>query len=232
MAAILEATRLTKTYGAGAQTVHALTDVEVTMHAGELWAVIGPSGSGKTTLLALLAGLLPPTGGDILIDGRSLEEMSERDRTRFRADHIGFVFQANNLLPYLTARENVEVMASISRKSGVRRRANQLLTQLGLDHRADALATDLSGGERQRVAIARALANQPDVILVDEPTANLDTERGERVIHALAEQVHTNDIIGIMVTHDQRMAAYADRVLKIRDGRREVPPPSQPKAPT
>jgi putative ABC transport system ATP-binding protein len=226
MAAILEATHLTKIYGAGEQTVHALTDVDVTMHAGELWAVIGPSGSGKTTLLALLAGLLTPTDGDILIDGRSVRKMSKRDRTRFRADHIGFVFQANNLLPFLTARENVEVMASISHKSGVRHRANELLTQLGLEHRADALATELSGGERQRIAIARALANQPDVILVDEPTANLDTERAEQVIRALAGQVHMNEIIGIMVTHDQRMAAYTDRVLEIRDGRHVVRPAS------
>jgi putative ABC transport system ATP-binding protein len=220
-APLLRVENLSKTFGHGPQAVHAVQDVSFETQPGEFIAIVGPSGSGKTTLLAMLGGLLTPTAGSIHVDGREVTALSERTRARYRRDDVGFVFQANNLLPFLTARENLLVIreiGGISRKDGGRR-AGQLLEELGLTSRGNAIASQLSGGERQRVAIGRALMNDPQIVLVDEPTASLDSERGRAVVQMLLEEVKGREKLGIMVTHDPAMAALTDRTLQMHDGR-------------
>ena len=216
----LEVSSLGKTYGSGRMTVHAVTDANFTIEAGQFIAIVGPSGSGKTTLLSMLGGLLTPTNGTILVNARQVERLKPRERQEYRRDHVGFVFQTNNLLAFLTAKENLLLMNQIG--PGDRRtmneRAGQLLSEMGLASRASALATELSGGERQRVAIARALMRDPDMVLADEPTANLDSELGRRVVRNLVDGVKGRNKIGIMVTHDLSMAALADATLEMRDG--------------
>ncbi len=216
----LEVANLTKTYGSGSNAVHAVIDVSFDVDAGQFVAVVGPSGSGKTTLLSMLGGLLTPTRGSITVNGRSVESLLQRERQQYRRDHVGFIFQTNNLIPFLTARENLLLMFQIG--PGDRRLTNQkadrLLDEMGLRRRANALSTELSGGERQRVAIARALMRDPDVVLADEPTANLDSELGRHVVESLLDSVKERNKIGIMVTHDMNMAALADRTLDMRDG--------------
>ena len=183
-------------------------------------AVVGPSGSGKTTLLAMIGGLLTPTAGSIDVNGRNIAGLGRGEQAAYRRQQVGYVFQANNLLPFLTARENLLLMASITGgdRKLARARADQLLDELDLEKRAHALATELSGGERQRVAIARALMNDPGLVLVDEPTASLDSERGRQVVSSLIEEVKRRGKLGLMVTHDTEMAALADRVLAMHDG--------------
>lgn len=216
---------LSKTYGQGANEVRAVKSVNFRCVAGEFVAIVGPSGSGKTTLLAMIGGLLTPSEGSIEVDGRDISRLSKGEQAAFRRSSVGYVFQANNLLPFLTARENLMVIQSISRgsKKDSEARADRLMEELGLEKRARALASELSGGERQRVAIARALMNDPRFVLVDEPTASLDSERGRQVVESLVEEVKTRDKLGIMVTHDLQMARLADRVLEMHDGElREV----------
>ena len=221
MSVKLEVTGLEKTYGSGRMMVHAVRDANFTVEEGQFIAVVGPSGSGKTTLLSMLGGLLTPTGGKIVVNGNQVEKLSPRERQEYRRDHVGFVFQANNLLPFLTARENLLLMVQIG--PGDRRmmseRADRLLDEMGLIPRAHALATELSGGERQRVAVARALMRDPDIVLADEPTANLDSELGRHVVKSLVSGVKGRNKMGIMVTHDLNMAALADGILEMRDGR-------------
>lgn len=214
----LRVSELTKTFGHGEQTVQAVRGVSFEIWPGEFVAIVGPSGSGKTTLLAMIGGLLTPTSGAIEVRGQDLSTMTRSQLTKFRRQAIGFVFQAGNLLPYLTALENVEVMADITGDRSIRQRSRALLEELGLSTRMNAVATELSGGERQRVAIARALANEPDLMLVDEPTASLDSVRGEQVVKLLAREAHDRSTSAIMVTHDSRIAQIADRILEIRDG--------------
>lgn len=217
----LEVQNVTKVYGSGESAVKAVDDVSFTIQAGEFVALVGPSGSGKTTLLAMLAGLLYPSGGSISIEGRDLSRMPDAERTIFRRQRIGFTFQANNLLPYLTARENVEIMLRLN--GGCKRecshQSRDLLARLGLEHRLGNLPRQLSGGEQQRVAIARALIHNPAVVLADEPTANLDTERAYQVVETFADLIHAHDRAGIMVTHDLRMCVFTDRIIQMQDGR-------------
>jgi putative ABC transport system ATP-binding protein len=209
-----------KTYGSGENEVQAVRGISFVSEPGEFVAIVGPSGSGKTTLLAMLGGLLTPTSGVIEVNGRDIAKLSGRDQAVFRRTTIGYVFQSNNLVPYLTVRENLLVMNAIGGigKREAERRADQLLEELGLTKRRNNLATQLSGGERQRVAIARALMNTPRLVLVDEPTASLDSTRGKQVVTSLIEEVKSRDVVGIMVTHDLDMARMADRVLEIHDG--------------
>lgn len=220
MSATLAVTGLNKIYGSGALAVHAVRDVSFSTEPGDFVAIVGPSGSGKTTLLAMIGGLLRPTSGSIQVRGQEIGRLSDGERARYRRDRVGYVFQANNLVLFLTARENLTIMYEIG--PGSRReatsRADGLLEELGLAGRAHALASQLSAGERQRVAIARALMRAPWLILVDEPTANLDSERGEQVVRSLIAEVKGREKLGIMVTHDARMAALADVVLEMRDG--------------
>jgi putative ABC transport system ATP-binding protein len=221
MTLALEAQSVVKAYPAGGGVVRAVDEVSFSLQRGEFVALVGPSGSGKTTLLAMLAGLLSPTSGSIIIDGQELATMKEAQRARFRRRKIGFTFQANNLVSYLTALENVELMLRLNKEFNAagRKRAKELLGRLGLEERLNALPRQLSGGEQQRVAIARALINQPALVLADEPTASLDTERAFQVVQTLASLVHEQNRAGIMVTHDLRLVEYADRVIQLLDGR-------------
>lgn len=212
---------LNKIYGSGELAVHAVKDVTFSAASEELLAIMGLSGSGKTTLLAMIGGLLTPTSGSIIANGEDLVKASPRRLTEYRRRSVGFVFQANNLVPFLTARENLLLAAAIAgnRGSSARRRADELLEELGMAPRANRLVTQLSGGERQRVGIARAFMNDPRLVLVDEPTANLDSVRGKQVVRSLITEVKSRHKLGIMVTHDMEMAALADRVFVLHDGR-------------
>jgi hemin transport system ATP-binding protein len=220
MANSLETKSVTKIYKTDNSETRAVDGVSMSVANGEFVALVGPSGSGKTSLLAMLATLLKPSDGEIIIDGQSLSKMSDGQRTRFRREKIGFTFQANNLVPYLTALENVELMLHLNGKGNHagRERAKELLARLGLGERLNNLPRQLSGGQQQRVAIARALIHNPALVLADEPTASLDTERAHQVVQTFANLVHEQKRAGIMVTHDLRMTEYADRVIQMMDG--------------
>jgi len=211
---------LAKHYELGQQRIRAVDDVSFAIQPGEFVALVGPSGSGKTSLLAMLAGLLRPSAGRVRIADRDIGELSDRALTRFRRRNIGFTFQANNLLPYLTVLENVMLMLSLNDRAtpGAREWALDLLDQLGLGDRLGNLPSQLSGGQQQRVSIARALIHRPAVVLADEPTASLDTERALQVVRTFGELIHDDRRAGIMVTHDLRMCRHVDRVLLMRDG--------------
>ena len=217
----LEVRTVAKTFGAGAQAVEAVNGISFEVHAGELVSLIGPSGSGKSTLLAMIGALLTPTAGAILIAGDEIGGLSSGDRARFRRDHVGFVFQFSNVVAYLTVRENISLPGSFggADKRAVCDFADELIREFGLEDAVDRRGDRLSGGQQQRVALARALVRDPTLLLIDEPTANLDTARGIQVVEMLAKQIHARGKVGLMVTHDLEMAARADRVLEIRDGR-------------
>ena len=223
MAIALEAQAVVKQYQVGSDVVNAVDEVSLQVRQGEFVALVGPSGSGKTTMLALVAGLLQPTSGTIAIDGQELTTMKEARKARFRRNRIGFTFQANNLVPYLTALENVELMLRLNNRfdSAGRQCAKELLVLLGLEDKLNVLPRQLSGGQQQRVSIARSLINQPALVLADEPTASLDTERAHQVVETLGNLVHEQGSAGIMVTHDLRMVEYADQVVHMLDGRVE-----------
>jgi putative ABC transport system ATP-binding protein len=216
----LETKSVTKTYKSDSGLIRAVDSVSLGVKSGEFVALVGPSGSGKTTMLAMLAALLMPTEGDIFIDGQQLNQLSEAQRAKFRREKIGFTFQANNLVPYLTAQENVELMLRFNGKFNRvgRQRAQELLARLGLGDRLKNLPSQLSGGQQQRVAIARALVHDPSVVLADEPTASLDTERAFQVVETFAGLIHEQNRAGIMVTHDLRLCRYVDRVIQMQDG--------------
>jgi len=217
----LEVKDLVKTFALDGTTINAVDNVSFQVHSGEFVALVGPSGSGKTTMLSILAALLSPTSGQVLIDGHDLSQMNEKRRVKLRRERIGFTFQSNNLIPFLTAQENVEFMLRLNgqgNKAG-RIRSAEILARLGLSDRLHNLPAQLSGGQQQRVAIARALIHNPAVVLADEPTASLDTERAFQVVETFAHLVHENDRAGIMVTHDLRMCQYVDRVLQMQDGK-------------
>ena len=217
----LQAENVVKKYGEGTNAVIAVNEVSFAIQRAEFVALVGPSGSGKTSMLAMLAGLLHPTSGEIVIAGQKLTAMSEAERTRFRGQAIGFAFQANNLVPYLSALENVELMLRLNGKlnGDSKDRARDLLTRLGLGERLRNYPGQLSGGQQQRVAIARALIHESEVVLADEPTASLDTERAFQVVSTFADLIHEQGRAGIMVTHDLRMCRYVDRVIQMVDGR-------------
>lgn len=220
MSVTLEVRDLSKTYGHGEQAVEAVRQASFSTEPGEFVAVVGPSGSGKTTLLAMVGGLLTPTSGAIEVNGRDIAGLTRGEQAAYRRESVGYVFQSNNLLPFLTARENLLVISRITRANGraARQRADQLLEELGLTRRANAVAAELSGGERQRVAIGRALMNDPGLVLVDEPTASLDSARGRQVVESLIHEVKSRGKLGLMVTHDLAMAELADRVIEMHDG--------------
>ena len=217
----LEVKDLVKTFSLDGTTIHAVDHVSFQVRAGEFVALVGPSGSGKTTMLSILAALLSPTSGQVLIDGQDLSRMNEKRRVILRREKIGFTFQANNLIPFLTAQENVEFMLRLNGKADKpgRARSRDLLSRLGLSDRLYNLPAQLSGGQQQRVAIARALIHNPSVVLADEPTASLDTERAFQVVETFADLIHENYRAGIIVTHDLRMCQYVDRILLMQDGK-------------
>jgi len=221
MTAIIETHAVSKIYHSNNMTITAVDRAEVSINAGEFVGLVGPSGSGKTTMLAMLAALLTPTEGQVIIDGQDLAGMSEAQRVDFRRSRIGFTFQANNLVPYLTVLENVELMLRLNNlyTRTSRDKARDLLKRLGLEDRINNLPNQLSGGQRQRVAIARSMIHDPSVILADEPTASLDTQRAYQVTQDYSELIHENGKAGIMVTHDLRMCKYVDKIIQIEDGK-------------
>jgi putative ABC transport system ATP-binding protein len=223
--AVVAARDLTRRYGEGDTAVDALRGVSLEVGRGELTAVMGPSGSGKSTLMHILAGLDRPTSGEVLVDGTSIGKLGDTDLTKLRRRHIGFVFQFFNLLPMLTAEENVLLPLSIAGEKPEREWFATLIDKVGLADRLTHRPAELSGGQQQRVAIARALVSRPTVVFADEPTGNLDSATSEEILHLLRESVDGFGQTTVMVTHDPRAAAIADRILFLADGLivRELP---------
>ncbi|MGE8078749.1 ABC transporter ATP-binding protein [Peribacillus loiseleuriae] len=212
---------ISKVYGDGDTSVKVLDDVSLQVKAGEFVAVVGPSGSGKSTFLSITGALLSPTSGRIIIGDKEINKLSPKKMNQLRLEKIGFVFQSANLIPYLTVQDQLLLISELSgmQNKQAKNRADNLLDRLGLSHRKNHYPESLSGGERQRVAIARAWMNNPDIILADEPTASLDSERGRAVVQMLADEVKLHRKAAIMVTHDKRMLDLCDRVVYIEDGR-------------
>jgi putative ABC transport system ATP-binding protein len=210
---------LRKTYRVGEVDVHALRGVDLDVQPGEFVSVVGPSGSGKSTLFHIVGGLTPPTSGTILIAGRDLLGMSEAERTELRKTSVGFVFQKYNLLPTLTARDNIEIARDIASRNGpLDPEFLEMLKLLGIESRLDHKPRALSGGEQQRVAIARAIVNRPAILLADEPTGNLDTENSNAVLALLRGLNERAGQTILMITHNPEAASYGDRIVRMRDG--------------
>lgn len=212
---------ISKVFGDGDTQVKVLDQVSLQVKAGEFVAVVGPSGSGKSTFLSIAGALLTPSSGQILIGGKELSQLSPKHLNRIRLEKIGFMFQSSNLIPYLTVRDQLLLIAELTRKKKkeAERKADELLDRLGLSHRKNNYPESLSGGERQRVAIARAWMNNPEIILADEPTASLDSERGRTVVEMLADEVKRSQKAAVMVTHDKRMLDLCNRIVYIEDGK-------------
>ncbi|MCC9022887.1 ABC transporter ATP-binding protein [Bacillus nakamurai] len=210
-----------KVFGDGDSSVKVLNKVSLEVKAGEFVAVVGPSGSGKSTFLSIAGALLSPTNGRIIIDGKDISKLSEKKMNRIRLEKIGFVFQSSNLIPYLTVHDQLLLIPKLAGNFNkkAKQRAVDLLERLDLGHRSNSYPQSLSGGERQRVAIARAWMNDPEIILADEPTASLDSERGRSVVKMLADEVKLREKSAIMVTHDKRMLDLCDRTVFIEDGK-------------
>lgn len=217
---VLRASHLTKTYQMGSVEVHALREVDFEVTHGEFVAIMGPSGSGKSTLLHLLGGLDNPTAGEIILAGQKLSELGDDDITRVRRKKVGFIFQFYNLLPTLSAAENVALPLLIDGQSAAKYQddIDDLLTMVGIGARGDHRPDQLSGGEQQRVAIARAFVNQPEIVLADEPTGNLDSKSGAAILELLQRACKQMQATIVMVTHDPRAASYADRIVFLKDG--------------
>jgi putative ABC transport system ATP-binding protein len=220
---VLEARDVRKVYGEGEARVEALRGVDVGIQPGEMVAIMGRSGSGKSTLLSMLGGIDSPTTGEVLLEGVNLASLTDDQRTLMRRQRIGFIFQSFNLLPILTAEENVSLPLELDGVSSAdaRRRAQEVLELVGMSGRRDHIPSTLSGGEQQRVAVARALVIQPALLLADEPTGNLDSVNGQRLIHMLRNLVDERQQTIVMVTHDPSVAAKADRVIHLSDGQVE-----------
>ncbi len=219
---VLDMRDVRKVYTSGGDEIVALDHATVQVDHGEIVALLGPSGSGKTTLLSIAGGLLTATAGSVVVGGHDISGYNAKQLTDFRRSNVGFVFQAVNLVPFLTAEENLLVVDELGggkRGKQAKGRARQLLDELGLGHRLKNLPGQLSGGERQRVAIGRALFNNPKLVLFDEPTSALDTKIGEQVMELIQAEMKARDTAAIIVTHDTRMTHYADRTLHIVDGR-------------
>ena len=216
---MIELRGVSKTVQSGDHALTILQPLDLSVPAGQCLAIIGPSGSGKSTLLGLIAGLDSPSGGSILIDGTDITRLDEDALARLRGEKIGFVFQVFHLVPSLTALENILVPMEIAGRRDARRRAQTLLDEVGLHDRGHHYPSQLSGGEQQRTAIARALANDPPLILADEPTGNLDTSNGRHILDLLVQMKRARGATLVLVTHDRSVAAIADVQLMLRDGR-------------
>jgi len=215
---MLQARQLSKEYQSGDHRLAVLRDVSFTVPDGAFVAVVGPSGSGKTTLLGLLAGLDVPTHGSVLLDGEDLTRLSEDRRAQLRGAKVGFVFQSFQLIPTLTALENVQVPLELRGDAGAPARARELLARVGLGDRVDHFPNQLSGGEQQRVAIARAFSNAPRLLFADEPTGNLDSETGARIVELLETLNRESGTTIVLVTHDLSLARRAQRIIRLADG--------------
>lgn len=227
MQPVIAVRQVTKMYAEGAAGTYALRGVDLDVHAGELLMLVGPSGSGKTTLLSIMGCILTASSGSVRLAGREIVGLREKDLPAIRLEHIGFVFQGFNLFPTLTAGENVELMLDLKGVSGTvaRRRAQELLDQVGLAGKYGSFPADMSGGQKQRVAIARALAGEPGIILADEPTAALDSHTGRNVMEMMSELAHKRGRAVVIVTHDSRVLSFADRIVRIEDGAIAAPDP-------
>jgi putative ABC transport system ATP-binding protein len=216
---MLVARNLSKEYRSGDNRLTVLRDVNFAIPQGAFVAIVGPSGSGKTTLLGLLAGLDTPSTGQVILDGSDMTAMDEDQRARLRGEKVGFVFQSFQLIVTLTALENVQVPLELRGESGAGDRARELLRRVGLGDRLDHFPTQLSGGEQQRVAIARAFANSPRILFADEPTGNLDSDTGSRIVELLESLNRESRTTIILVTHDHTLAGRAQRIIRLSDGR-------------
>jgi putative ABC transport system ATP-binding protein len=216
---MLIAQEVTREYRSGDQNLAVLKEVSFSIPQGAFVAIVGPSGSGKTTLLGLLAGLDTPTRGKVILDGHDLTTMSENDRARLRGEKVGFVFQTFQLIPTLTARENIQVPLELQGNDGASARSGELLERVGLLDRGHHFPMQLSGGEQQRIALARAFANSPRILFADEPTGNLDAVTGRRVLDLLTSLNKESGSTIVLVTHDATLAAQAGRVISLSDGR-------------
>jgi putative ABC transport system ATP-binding protein len=215
---VVSARDVTRVYGEGETAVNALRGVSLEIPKGQLTAVMGPSGSGKSTLMHILAGLDRPTSGEVSIDGTEITDMGDQELTLLRRDHIGFIFQFFNLLPMLTAEENITLPLDLAGTKTDEAWSDEIVAKVGLTDRRKHRPSELSGGQQQRVAIARALISRPTVLFADEPTGNLDSQTGEEILRLLRDSVDTYGQTMLMVTHEARAAAMADRVLFLGDG--------------
>ena len=212
---------VTKNYDEGSTKTLALDGVDLTVNRGEVTLLMGPSGSGKTTLLSIMGCILRPTSGQVLLGGNDITSLREADLPAVRLHHIGFVFQGFNLFPTLSAGENVELSLALKglKRAKAKDEALRLLTLVGLAEKYNAFPADISGGQKQRVAIARAVAGSPEVILADEPTAALDSHTGKTIVEMMAKLAHDENRAVVIVTHDNRLIDYADRIVRLEDGR-------------
>ncbi|MEC2859908.1 ABC transporter ATP-binding protein [Bacillus cereus] len=220
MTSLLKLDKVSKVYGEGNTEVTALHPISLDVKAGEFIGIVGPSGSGKSTLLSIAGALLSPSKGDIYIREQNITQLSEKEMTDIRLKKIGFIFQFANLVPYLNVKEQLLYIAKLKKESKQEseKRADHLLAAFGLGERKNHYPNQLSGGEKQRVAIARAFMNNPDLILVDEPTASLDSKRAREVVEMMKREVKESQKAAIMITHDERMLDVCDRILTLRDG--------------
>ena len=212
--------KVTKSYKEGNTTIQALKEVSLTVEPGEFVAIIGPSGSGKSTLLSIAGALLQPTSGSVLVNNTDIAKLKEKDLSSFRLTGVGFILQTSNLIPYLNVLDQLLLVLKMSGKVTEQNKtfAKQLLTELGLGDKLGKLPNELSGGERQRVAIARAFVNNSDIILADEPTASLDSNRAFEVVKLIRKEVKERNKAAVMVTHDERMLEFCDTVYRMEDG--------------
>jgi putative ABC transport system ATP-binding protein len=215
---IVSTTELRRVYGEGETAVHALRGITTGFPSGQFAAIMGPSGSGKSTLMHLLAGLDRPTAGSVVVDGSELANLDDKALTRLRRDRLGFVFQAFNLVPVLTAEENITLPLTLAGKKPDREWLEKLIAAVGLGDRLDHRPSELSGGQQQRVAVARALIHRPAVVFADEPTGNLDSKSSDEVLALLRQAVDEFDQTVVMVTHDAHAASVADRIVVLNDG--------------
>jgi putative ABC transport system ATP-binding protein len=218
MGPAVSAENLTRRYGAGETAVDALRGVSLDVPKGQLTAVMGPSGSGKSTLMHILAGLDKPTEGDVTVAGTSIQELNDTELTKLRREHIGFIFQFFNLLPMLSAKENVLLPLSIAGEKPDKAWVDELMSRIGLENRSSHRPSELSGGQQQRVAIGRALVSRPTIVFADEPTGNLDSKTSGEILELMRSSVDSYQQTTVMVTHDARAAAIADRILFLADG--------------
>lgn len=221
MSTVIETQHLSRHFGEGATLVKALNDVSITIEKGEFTAIIGPSGSGKSTLLQLIGGLDHPTQGQVLLDGQDISHMTGNQLSDFRRDHIGFIFQAYNLIPVLSAHENVEYIMLLQGRAEQERKArvNAILQQVGLSGLEQRRPAQLSGGQQQRVAVARAMVSRPSIILADEPTANLDSHTGASLLDMMKQLNETDDMTFVFSTHDPKIMERAKRIIRLEDGK-------------
>lgn len=213
----IELIKIKKYFKDGPEQVEALKETNLTINKGEFVAVIGPSGSGKSTFLTIIGGLQSPSQGEVRLNGQSFSQKKEKERAKMRFDQIGFILQASNLVPFLKIKDQLRLVDKVDKKKQ-RESIDSLFAQLGITDIADKYPEEISGGQRQRVAIARALYNDPTIILADEPTASLDTEKAMEVVKILADEAKEKNKAVLMVTHDRRLVAYCDRLLVMEDG--------------